>query len=476
MIHIPASQRRRFLSLVVLLALLLPTACAGFDPWQFVPVIDAPATTQPGEPVITFVTPPLPGVATPTLMCTPLACAPGEGYACPSGDCPGGCGTICQAPTVVGGATAVTGPLAAAPTAWEALEGWLMILWRSNMNPAAVRAALQQSGMQRSLEDWAAADFDGDLQDEWVLVLYDQSLPGVPFGAPGDLWIVNGNGVAYRYYTAPSSDIYEFLAPTILAVADLTGDGKPELVTSVVACGAHTCTSYYRIIGNAAGQFTDLVLGQPSPEEGVAGNPITMFSADAKLEDTNGDQIPEFLVHGGAIGSVGAGVVRTYTEVWGWDGTAITLRETILDPTAYRHHVLYEANDRMAAGDLDGALTLYETAINDDALRDDGYAYPPEQVRADVSAFAAFRLILIDLLQGQVERAGSRLAWLEATYPNAPAAGAAAALLGGWAGPESAAALCEGIEAGLAAQPNPTGALADMGNANPALTAENFCP
>ncbi len=28
-------------------------------------------------------------------VCTPPACAPGEVYACPSGDCPGGCGTVC---------------------------------------------------------------------------------------------------------------------------------------------------------------------------------------------------------------------------------------------------------------------------------------------------------------------------------------------------------------------------------------------
>ncbi len=462
-------------------ALLLLAACAGFDPWQFVPVIDAPPTGEaatseastPGEPAITFVTPPsptLPDTETPTLMCTPPACAPGEGYACPSGDCPGGCGTVCLAPT------AVSGPLSAAPVAWESLEGWLATLWRSNVNPAAVRAALQQSGIQRSLEDWAAADFDGDLQDEWVLVLYDQSLPGVPFGAPGDLWVVNGDGVVFRYYTAPSSDIYDFLAPTIFALADLTGDGRPELVTAVVSCGAHTCTTSYRILGHADGQFSDLVRGHASPEDGLAGNVIAMPTADARLEDVDGDGLPELLVHGGAIGSVGAGVVRPRTEVWGWDGAAMALRETILDPATYRHHVLYEANDRLAAGDLAGALALYEAAINDAALRDDGYSYPPEQVRADVSAFAAFRLILIDLRQGESERAAGRLAWLQENYPESAAAGAAAALVAGWTGPESAAALCASIAAGLATLPNPTGALADMGYGNPSLGAGDFCP
>jgi hypothetical protein len=154
----------------------------------------------------------------------------------------------------------------------------------------------------------------------------------------------------------------------------------------------------------------------------------------------------------------------------------VTLRETILDPTAYRHHVLYEANDRMSAGDLDGALALYETAINDGALRDDGYAYPPEQTRADISSFAAFRLILIDLLQGNAERANSRLAWLGTTYPASAAAGAAATLVSEWAGPAGAGALCDRIETALLAVENPAGALADMGYGNPSLGAAEFCP
>lgn len=470
---------RMWLGSAALLPLLL-ASCAGFDLQQLIPSTGntpaplAPVVTEPpvatpanGGPVIATTTDT--DLETPVLMCTPPACAPGEGFACSTGDCPGGCGTICVAPTPL------TGPLAAAPTEWENLEGWLATLWRSNVNPAAVRAALQQSGMQKSLEDWRAADFDGDLQDEWVLVLYDQSLPGVPFGAPGDLWVVNGSGAIFRYYTAPSSDIYEFIAPTIVAVADLTGDGLPELITNATLCGAHTCYGNYRVIGQTGGGFADLVRREPIGE-GDASNTISLSYPDARLDDVDGDGLPELLVHGGTIGSAGAGIVRPLTEVWQWDGTAITLAKTILDPTGYRHHILYEANDLMAAGDLDGALALYELAINDGALRDDGFSYAPEQTRADINAFAAFRLILIDLEQGNVERANSRLTWLEATYPSSAAASAAAALVNGWAGPENATALCEQIESGLAAIDNPTGALADMGYGNPSLTAADYCP
>lgn len=472
---------RRIKTAILFMPVFL-AACAGLDLGQFISTTPialpaTPAATATLDPALTIITddgptptPSFPAAETPQLMCTPPACAPGEGFYCPTGDCPGGCGTICVGPTPI------TGPLAPAPTEWENLESWLAVLWRSNVNPAAVRAALGQSRMQESLDDWAAADFDGDLQDEWVLVLYDQSLPGVPFGSPGDLWVVNGNGVVFRYYAAPSNDIYEFIAPTIVDTADLTGDGLPELVTAATICGAHTCFDNYRVIGQRDGQLVDLVQTPPVDEASSPGSVVSVSYSDTRLEDVDADGLPELLVHGGTIGSAGAGVVRPRTEVWGWDGTAVVLTDTILDPTNYRHHVLYEANDLMSAGDLDRALALYEAAINDGALRDDGFAHAPEQTRADVSAFAAFRLILIDLLQGNAERANGRLAWLQATYPASAAAGAAATLVSGWAGQDGALALCDQIEASLVAQENPAGALADMGYGNPSLGAGEFCP
>ncbi len=463
---------RKSSKLAGIIAFLLPlllAACSGSltqGPPQPIPTVDNPTASPATAATIS-------GSGTPINQCTPPVCAPDELYNCPTGDCPGGCGLICVTPTPA------SGPIGAAPTDWENLASWLTIVWRGDVDPAAVRAALQASGVQRELADWNAADLDGDLRDEWILVLYDQSLPSTPFGAPGDLWIVNDE-VAFRYYTAPSSDIFEFIAPVVVSLTDMTGDGLPELIADTVYCGAHTCTNNYRIIGWSGGQFADLqfVAPQPSSEE-VAGDgpmPISMTYADTQVVDSDGDGLPEFLVHGGTIGSVGAGIIRPTTQVWGWDGAAVVLAETILDPTDYRHHVLYEANDRLEAGDLDGALALYEAAINEGALRNDGFAYPPEQVYADISQFTAFRLILIDLLQGNAERANSRLTWLDTTYPDTVAARAARRLITEWAGPPSAAALCDRIEANLLSIDNPTGVLADMGYGNPSLRAGDYCP
>ncbi len=432
--------RRPLLHPLALLAALLPllVACAGFDPTQLIPAVEIGPTAE----ATATAAPAIPTVATDATTAVP---------------------------------TAINGPLAPAPTDWEGLEGWLTTLWRGGVNPAAVRAALRQSGMQRGDDDWRAADFDGDLQDDWALVLYDPSLPGVPFGAAGDLWIVNGDGVVFRYYPAPSSDIYEFLAPTVVDVADLTGDGLPELVTDARMCGAHTCFGNFRVIGQTAAGLADLVRRAPAGESDP-GNTINISYPEARLADGDGDGVAELVVRGGSIGSAGAGVVRPRTEVWRWDGAAVSLAETALDPTDYRHHILYEANDLLAAGDLDGALVLYEAAITDGALRNDGFAHVPEAVYADVSRFAAFRLALIDLRHGDSERAAGRLAWLQTNHPDAPATTAAAMLIGGWTDEDGLPALCERIETTLAAADSPTGALADMGYGNPSLTAADFCP
>jgi hypothetical protein len=458
----------------LLVFLLLLSACDGFNADRLenlLPVIGsdqvAPASTAPNSDF--YPSPTSDGAETPVLMCTPPACGPDEFFACPTGDCPGGCGTVCVTPTVI------SGPLAPSPTDWESLEGWLAALWRGGANPAAVRAALQQSAMQKGLDDWRAADFDGDFQDEWILVLYDPSMPGAPWGDAGDLWIVNGGGPVFRYYVAPSSDIFEFTAPVIVGLADLTGNGHPELIADARICGAHTCNGNYRIIGYTAEGYRDLV-NIPDAETGDAGHVITMSYPNVRFEDVNGDGVMEFLVHGGNIGSAGAGNVRTRTEIWRWDGAAIVLAETILDPTDYRHHILYEANDLMAGGDLGGALLLYEAAINDGALRNDGFGYPTNETYRAISEFAAFRLILIDLLRGAPIRASERLAWLQTAYPGAAAAQAASILVQNWSGPESLPEICVLIQSSLDNLDNPTGALADMGYGNPGLTAADYCP
>jgi hypothetical protein len=406
---------------------------------------------------------------TPFPMCTPPACEADEVFFC-AGDCPGGCGTTCATitpPATSGGATA--------PADWAGLEGWLTDAWVSVMDVAAVRAGLQAAGWQTGEEMWQTADLDGDLRDEWILTLYDPAIPADALGRVGNLWVVNGNGVIYRFYETVGSDLFDFATPAVVGVVDMTGDGLVELVVNKQTCGANTCFGNYQVLSYREGGLHSLV-SRPSQAEGDPTNTISISYPDTRFEDVNQDGVSEFLVHGGNVGSAGAGVVRTRTEVWAWDGTAVTLRETRLDPTEYRHHILYEANDLMAAGQLEQALALYEQAVNDGALLTAPFTMTEAETKAAIDQFAAFRLILIDLLRNDAARAASRLAWLQGNYPDSAAAQGAAVLVSGWSGIAGQEALCNQIETTLAGLPNPTGALADMGFGNPSLGAEHYCP
>jgi hypothetical protein len=412
---------------------------------------------------------PSPLEETPVLMCTPPACEANEVYFC-DGDCPGGCGTTCATVT-----PAAPGESGAVPADWAGVESWLAAAWRDGMDVATVRAALQAAGWQSAAEQLQTADLNGDQREEWIVALHHPAIAADPSGRVGNLWIAGESGIIYRFYESVGDNVFDSAMPLIVGLNDLSGDGLPEVVVDQHFCGAHTCSGNYQVLGYGDGGIRSLV-SRPPVVEGGPGNVIGVTYPDTRFEDATGDGLSDFLVHGGSIGSAGAGIVRTYTEVWAWDGAAVTLAETVLDATEYRHHILYEANDEMSAGNLERALLLYEQAINDTTLQTAVFFPSEEETKGAIDQFAAFRLILIDLLRNDAARAAGRLAWLQSNYPASAAAQGAATLVNGWSGPDGQAALCTQVETTLAALPNPTGALVDLGYGNPSLTAADYCP
>ena len=442
---------RRF-AVVALLLLFTATACSLF-----------PASNTSSETVDITQTAP---------MCTPPACALGETLECPDGNCPGGCGYICTI------AVTVTDPdLGVAPTDWVGLESWIANAWDNRADPAAVRAGLRASGWLEGYNNWTGADMNGDLRDEWIVSLVDPDPATiVGTGRLGNLWVINGDGIVYRAYDTVSTDNFEQVAPAISGVLDLTNDGKPELVTNQVICGASTCYGNYRVISTIRGGYANIV-GNPATVEGAEADVINVSYSDVSFNDFEMDGLVDMAVHGGALGSAGAGITQTYTEVWEWDGTAVSLQNRLYDSSIYRHHYVYEGNRYMAAGNYDDAIYYYEEAINNGNLLTPPGVSDVGKVYAAISQFSAFRLILIDELQGNTGRAASRLAWIERSYAGTAVTNAAGRLVHEWAGADGLNNLCQSIESDLSNIEQPIGPLTDeMGYGNPSLTANDLCP
>lgn len=458
---------KRVAPLIVLLLLL--TACLPTTGSEPIAGGTTETTTRIATPTLQITSTPTPDfvATTPAPMCTPPPCTDNEIYTCPGGGCFNGCGTVCA--TVTPPSPSDFGSV---PDDWDGLQIWLQDNYSYGTLDTAVRAALLDAGWLTTDDDWQTSDFTGDDQPEWAMLLYPPETSGEEYRFPGNIWVINANGLVYKQWDTPS-DMGFSLQLQLLPAADFTGDAIPELVINEESCGAHTCYTGIQVFIGRNGRFTNIVQPPDNPDFAAM---ISVSYADTRYEDFTGDGVLDILVHGGGIGSAGAGIPRTSTEVWAWDGTTLQRVETVLDATEYRHHILYEANDNYNNGDLDAARTLYEQAINDPALINEVFFPSPEETYDAIVQFATFRLMLIDLQEGLNDNAANQLATLQQSYPDAPLTEAAATLLAQWSGAENLPTLCGTITATLETSDNPTGALSDLGYGNPYLTAVHVCP
>lgn len=370
---------------------------------------------------------------------------------------------------------------------WQVVEAWLGAAWNADADPAEVRAALESAGWLIPYKQpryammvgewhplhkqWLDLDIDRDGRNEWMLSIcllqwQDGSCLSRGWGQTGQFWIVSQGQVVYR--DGPEG-VYEqtiFDAPNITNhSADLTGDGRSELITEQTDCGVNNCYNTYKII-SALGERMGAITGG-----------FGMSYSTIQLEDRTGDGLPDLLVHGGLLGSSGAGPRRQETAVYAWTNPGIGQVALELDPAVFRVHVLYEANEAFDRFDDETAVSLYLRVINDETLKDTAsywHIIGPFDYD-DSRRFAAFRLILLYLRQGSEDEALHWRDWLTANYANNQIAQAAQRLFNELESDHHLATACTKITAWLAST-DATGVLSDLGYGNPQLDTTTLCP
>lgn len=366
--------------------------------------------------------------------------------------------------------------LSPAPGTLLEVEGWITDAWTTGFEIASVHQALKAAGWQTDQSNLQAYDLTGDGQAEWLVTLFISANGGIvpldSYVLPGQFWIINEQGIRYR--TVEDATGFESAAETV-TVADFTGDGRYEVVIQTTACGAHTCYQSYLILGDQEGTIVNLVLNPQISEE--MADVVNLSYSDPATFDETGDSIYDFVVHGGTIGSAGAGIHRGYTETWSWNGQNMVLISTIWDQTNYRHHLLYDANNALDGGSDQLAADLYQRVIYDESLEDVPAWNGDGDTRADSRQFATFRLALLALRQNDLPTATEWDSSLRLSDPEDPLTEAVSLLIQTWEdNGHNLANACTAVTNYLLSISSPTGSLEYLGYGNPSLTAESVCP
>ncbi|HYN89581.1 MAG TPA: hypothetical protein VER55_13685 [Ardenticatenaceae bacterium] len=261
------------------------------------------------------------------------------------------------------------------------------------------------------------------------------------------------------------------LGVQLLAADDLNGDGESEMAWTWAECGAHTCFTTVEIGAWTGSGFSDLTASE-----------IQFPTLDrAEVVDQNGDGAKDVVLTGGTINSAGAGPQRTRTEVYAWNGSGWALSQTLYAATDWLALVVWEANDRLAADDLPGAMDLYTLAVTSPSLRswhgeNNTGRMSAEEERALLTAFSHWRLVLANTVLGREDEAEEWLSQLEDSQPASPYRTVAERFWETWERTSDLDDACEAANSYAAAnRPLVVEPLNTFGYSNPQFEADDIC-
>jgi hypothetical protein len=290
-------------------------------------------------------------------------------------------------------------------------------LFRDYLNaggsPADLAAQLQAWG---AIDDEAGfvmgdADFTGDGKYDVLVDTRNLDQEVFALTLPGDMFIYpcqdGAYGDAFQVLNDPVLSI-----PDVLSADDINGDGQRDVLYTTINCGAHTCFTYLDALTWSADASTFVSL---------MAEPVGEPSAEVSLADLDGNGIIEMVVDTGYIGSVGAGVQRTFRDVYAWDGEAYVRASREVTSTQHPIHLINDADALLVQGHYEDAIALYLRSYTDDSLDRTFSPYMGWQI--DLESYARYKTVLADVMLGDQEAAQSVYDQLQADFPDELAAG-----------------------------------------------------
>lgn len=341
--------------------------------------------------------------------------------------------------------------------------------------PAAIQQYLSAGGdlaaLENALASWNALPDDsgqvvsGDLTGDGIpeVVVAFQGLAPEAVSGTGDILILacrdGAYDIVYHWSGGPSGP-----SVRLIQVVDANSDGRLDVAHVLTSCGAHTCFETLEILGWDGASFVSLmggVLDMPFPTYTVAPGRIEARS--------------------GMIGSVGAEPQRAYSEVWEWNGSAFTVTQRIWAPPIYRYHALLDGDRALREGNHAVAIAAYRRVVEDETLQGwEGPVLGPADERAQLAAFARWRLLLAYALMGDQAQAQAAYDGLVADYPAGAVGHDMAALADRFWAAYQAGQVSDGCRAVVATAAEDTAVLdffnGQYGYANPLWEPADLCP
>ena len=332
---------------------------------------------------------------------------------------------------------------------------------RKGATPSSLRTWLKGCGVITNKQGTVQVHaLDGIKEDDVVVVIHNPATDApLPVGK-----LLVYHRVKGKYSLAHQGG--EDGRVRLLAVDDLNKDGRREIAWTSTNCGAHTCYSTLYVDQWDGNVYRDWILGRP-----------TTANATYSLRDNDEETSSKWIVvHGGVIGSVGAGPQRAWTENYvSYPEEPYMLFDKTYDDSSCLYHHLLDANDSYDRGDVNpelyyDAIFSYEEILDNADLEACAFSEFPDELDV-LRDFARFRLVVAHTaVEEPAEAAAARA---DITTP--ALAGAAGVFLTEYNDSNNLKQACAETAAFAEANPDSWNYLEDWGYANPSFSAEQLC-
>jgi hypothetical protein len=242
---------------------------------------------------------------------------------------------------------------------------------------------------QRWSVQCATGDLDGDGKADVAMLI---PLAGMGLRSPDPAAVLVRRAGGLRFEHFPTSRIEADASASgreLFAVADRTGDARPELVYVSKGCTASTCRDLVEIQSWDGTAWRNV----GPPDLGIENLETASFTG-------TGDK-STLVLRGGRLNALGAGPSRARTVTYLFDGTRYSASNVAYDPPEYLYHAVLDADALFEDARWDAAIAAYRAAVAAPNLRDWKYESQGMNGRAELNAYALFRIALATTAAGE---------------------------------------------------------------------------